>query len=236
MKKLVKYGMAMLLFLTMSVSTVFAVGSATANGAVTGVSGVAEGVTVSFATDADTVFEDVTPEAAAQIESLNSETSLEDALADVSVQLPEGTTIDLAEFSLLTRLQDLVALNPDGTDANATNVTVTWEVPNLTSNMGEVYVLHYSTVRNVWEVIEPSNVDFNKLTVTATFPDLSPVAVIYKQSDGTATGDSSDTTTTTKEESAVKTGDNTNIALYAGLGGAAIIALGLLAYRSKKAN
>lgn len=235
MKRLVKYGMAMLLLLTMSVSTVFAVGSATANGAVTNFTGVGHGVTVSFSTSSDKVFEDVEPAVATQIENLNSGTALEDALANVSVQLPDDVNIDLSEFSLLTKLQDLVALNADGSDANATNVTVTWEVPNLTSNMGDVYVLHYSTVRSVWEVITPGNVDFSNKTVTATFPDLSPVAVIYKQSDVTTNGDS-DTTDSTKGETAVKTGDNSDIALYAGLGGAAIIALGLLAYRTKKSN
>ena len=55
---------------------------------------------------------------------------------------------------------------------------VTLNVPSLTSKTTNVMVLHYSTERSVWEVIEPADVDVDAKTVTAEFEDLSPVAVI----------------------------------------------------------
>ena len=55
---------------------------------------------------------------------------------------------------------------------------ITLNVPSLTSQTTNVMVLHYSTERGVWEVIEPADVDVDAKTVTAEFEDLSPVAVI----------------------------------------------------------
>ena len=58
---------------------------------------------------------------------------------------------------------------------------VTLSVPALTENTTDVAVLHYSTARKIWEVIEPKNVDKENKTVTAEFEDFSPVAVIAKE-------------------------------------------------------
>lgn len=69
---------------------------------------------------------------------------------------------------------------------DAKNVTMTWEVPNLTENVGVVRVLHFSTVRNVWKLLVPDSVDLNTKSITITFPDLSPVAVVYIPKDKVA--------------------------------------------------
>ena len=66
------------------------------------------------------------------------------------------------------------------------NVTLTWEVPNLVKTAKNVKVLHYSTVRNTWEILTPKSVDFDNKTITQEFKDLSPVAVIYQAGDANA--------------------------------------------------
>ena len=69
----------------------------------------------------------------------------------------------------------------DGTVKNeAGKYVVTLSVPSLTKAMTDVQILHYSTVRNLFELITPTNVDYDNKTITAEFEDLSPVAVIAK--------------------------------------------------------
>jgi len=46
--------------------------------------------------------------------------------------------------------------------------------------MSDVAIVHYSTTRSTWEVITPDSVDLENKEVTASFKDLSPVAVIAK--------------------------------------------------------
>ena len=46
--------------------------------------------------------------------------------------------------------------------------------------MTEVAFLHFSTDRAVWEIVEASDVDYKNKEITASFKDLSPVAVIAK--------------------------------------------------------
>lgn len=57
---------------------------------------------------------------------------------------------------------------------------VTISVPSLTKAMTDVQILHYSTVRNLFELITPTSVDYEGKTITAVFEDLSPVAIIAK--------------------------------------------------------
>lgn len=85
------------------------------------------------------------------------------------------------EFEVLTQLQDLSLINKQTGEIikDAKNVTITWEVPNLVKGLGDIKVLHYSTVRDVWEILTPTNIDFNTNSITQYFQDLSPVAVIY---------------------------------------------------------
>ena len=57
---------------------------------------------------------------------------------------------------------------------------VTLSVPSLTKAMTDIQILHYSTVRNLFELITPTSVDYENKTITVVFEDLSPVAVIAK--------------------------------------------------------
>ena len=105
---------------------------------------------------------------------------------------------------------------------------VTLSVPALTKGMTDVKVLHFSTARNVWEVITPSNVDLNNKELTFEVQDLSPIAIIAKV-------DASQAVTNTTGTSP-KTGvDSTNAVPFAG---AAVVLLGaaaVVAFRKKNA-
>lgn len=175
MKKMLKTLIASVAVLALGVTTAFAAPSINVNGTIVGdvlVNGQTVDATVSFTND----FTNVESEVKEVINEINQGTNIADILADVTVEGAES--LNLKEYSLATTLQDLVAVDANGNALK--NVTITWEVPNLVQNMGDVKVLHYSTERKVWEVINPDNVDFAKKTVTATFKDLSPVGIIYK--------------------------------------------------------
>lgn len=60
------------------------------------------------------------------------------------------------------------------------NYDVTLSLPMMTNSLENVNLVHYSTVRNIWEIIEPEEVDTEKQTLTAEFVDFSPVAVVAK--------------------------------------------------------
>ena len=209
-----------------SISPAFAAGpSITANGTPVGevlVDGkVVEGSTASFQDDFSYLQTEKEEDknAASAIEKLNEGASLKETLVLEEVKLPKKGKINLEDFSLLTRVQDLKATDKDGNPLEE-DVTLSWEVPNLTKEAGEVYVLHYSTKQSTWEIIKPEEVNYESKTVTAHFDDLSPVAVIYKSS-----------------ESAVvekpNTGSSTNTLLYAGLGAVALIGIGVFAFKKK---
>ncbi|WP_297238471.1 LPXTG cell wall anchor domain-containing protein [uncultured Faecalicoccus sp.] len=199
----------------MPMTTVFAAGSIVANGAPTGeiaVDGkIVEGSTAQFS-DTFTVEDQEVLDAIAQ---LNSGAKLADVLDEV--EMPEGVEIDLADFSLLTKIQDLSATDAEGNDLSE-NVTVGWEVPNLTEDMNEVYVLHYSEKNAGWEVIEPDKVDKEAKEITATFEDLSPVGVIYKS------------------EGAVDTSTGTNTVLYIAIGAIALVGICGIVVAKRKFN
>ena len=209
-----------------SISPAFAAGpSITANGTPVGevlIDGkVVEGSTASFQDDFSYLQTEKEEDknAASAIEKLNEGASLKETLVLEEVKLPKGVKLNLEDYSLLTRVQDLSATDKDG-NALEEDVTLTWEVVNLTKEAGDVYVLHYSTKRSTWEIIKPEEVNYESKTVTAHFDDLSPVAVIYKSS-----------------ESAVvekpNTGSSTNTLLYAGLGAVALIGIGVFAFKKK---
>lgn len=125
-----------------------------------------------------------------QIQKMNQGNSVQTVLETQNVQ----TKLDLSKYALLTQIQDLKAYDSDGNRLDK-EVTVTWEVPNLTqSNICQLCILHYSTIRQTWETIHPDQVDLENNKVTVTFKDLSPVAVMY---DTTNTCDATTTTETT---------------------------------------
>lgn len=228
MKKVLRSLITSIAVLSLTVTTAFAAPSVNVNGSAVGdvfVNGEKVDAKVSFTTD----FTEVESTVKEVIDKVNAGTDLAEALANV-----EG--LDLTEYSLLTTLQDLVAVDANGNKLK--NVTVSWEVPNLVQGLGSVKVLHYSTERKVWEVIEPSNVDFANKTITATFQDLSPVAVIYKAevaTNGTVNG--STTADENNKETLPETGDvvsSTHVALAA----LVLVAAGSALYlgRRKKAT
>lgn len=213
----------------MSLTPAFAAGSITSNGTPSGevlVDGVVvEGSYAQFVDDLSYLTSSENEQdvkAADIIEQLNAGTPLTEAFSGETVALPEGVEIDLSEFSLLTKLQDLQAFDADGNRLEE-NVTISWEVPNLTSELGEVYVLHYSTKADKgWEVIKPDEVNYDTKMITATFEDLSPVAVIYKSTENVPTENPNTST-------------STNAGLYLGVGAVALVAIGLIVFKKHKA-
>lgn len=213
----------------MSLTPAFAAGSITSNGSTSGEvirdGVVLEGSTSQFVDDLSYLTssgneQDV--KAADIIEQLNAGTPLTEAFSGETVALPEGVEIDLSEFSLLTKLQDLQAFDADGNRLEE-NVTISWEVPNLTSELGEVYVLHYSTKADKgWEVIKPDEVNYDTKMITATFEDLSPVGVIYKSTENVPAENPNTST-------------STNAGLYLGVGAVALVAIGLIVFKKHKA-
>ena len=213
----------------MSLTPAFAAGSITSNGSTSGEvirdGVVLEGSTSQFVDDLSYLTSSENEQdvkAAGIIEQLNAGTPLTEAFSGETVALPEGVEIDLSEFSLLTKLQDLQAFDADGNRLEE-NVTISWEVPNLTSELGEVYVLHYSTKADKgWEVIKPDEVNYDTKMITATFEDLSPVAVIYKSTENVPAENPNTST-------------STNAGLYLGVGAVALVAIGLIVFKKHKA-
>lgn len=195
MKKVTKTLLFSICILFLCVTTTFSLPSISINGAIIEdvlVDGKkVDGVTIKFV-DENSNVDSLTKSV---IEKLNSGINISEALNGNEVLSKDN--LNLNDFKMLTKLQDLVAYDSQG--KSLTNVTVTWEVTNLIEDLGDIYILHYSTVRNVWEIITPSNVDFDKKTITAEFEDLSPVAVIYKYNNSITTdGDVNNEATTNK--------------------------------------
>ncbi len=91
------------------------------------------------------------------------------------------TEMEEKELDFVTPFFDLdlekdaeVEKNEDG------NYDVTLSVPLLTDSLEDVNLLHYSTVRHLWEIIEPDEVDTEKQTLKAEFMDFSPIAIVAK--------------------------------------------------------
>lgn len=157
-----------------------------------------------------------------KILAVNNGTATLESIAEQA----EAIKDELTGKVLVTKFFDLVPIN-GGVKTEDGKYKVTFTVPNLTEALQDVKVLHYSTQRAVWEVITPDNVNYSTKEITAQFEDLSPVAVIGKN---TGAGTSTDSTTGTSP----KTGVASDWILYAGasvvLLGAAVVVLG----RNKK--
>ena len=153
-----------------------------------------------------------------EILAVNNGTATLESIAEQA----EAIKDELTGKVLVTKFFDLVPIN-GGVKTEDGKYKVTLTVPNLTEALQDVKVLHYSTQRAVWEVITPDNVNYSTKEITAQFEDLSPVAVIGKN---TGAGTSTDSTTGTSP----KTGVASDWILYAGasvvLLGAAVVVLG----------
>ena len=189
-KRLFGTFLAAALVLTQAV-TVFAAGSRTADVALTGDSASYYEVTEA----SEEVFREsgVTDEAVlAKIMAVNAGTETLQSIAELAPELEA----DLADKDMITPFFDLIPINggnplPDGSHR------VSMSIPTLTEGMTDVLVLHYSTQRSVWEIIEPEEVDYANQEITAVFADLSPVAIIANTDNAaaadTATGTSPQT-------------------------------------------
>lgn len=199
------------------VVSVFAAGSkttqATPSGESVGKYEMVEGTTENFAEVAEKA-----PEVVEKIVAINEGTATLESIAEQAEQLKT----ELEGKTLVTKFFDLKAID-GGVKTEDGKYKVTFTVPNLTEALQDVKVLHYSTQRAVWEVITPDNVNYSTKEITAQFEDLSPVAVIGKN---TGAGTSTDSTTGTSP----KTGVASDWILYAGasvvLLGAAVVVLG----------
>lgn len=115
------------------------------------------------------------------IQAINAGTEEIQAVAE---QAPELADI-LADKEMLTPIFDLKPIN-GGVKTEDGKYIVTMSVPTLTEDMTDIYLLHYSTEKESWEVITPTDVDYANKEITAVFDDLSPVAVIAKVNDSAA--------------------------------------------------
>lgn len=162
---------------------------------------------------------DDTPAAiVADVQELNSGAALDEVIK-------LDTTLNLGDLKLLTAIQDLSVQYTTGERIHG-RVTLTWEVPSLSAVQGDVYVLHYSTIRNVWELLTPDAISRNK--ITCTFPDLSPVAVVYLEKSSTSGQQGS------PGDDVVNTGDHTNVTTYVAVAVVALAAVSLLVKKAKK--
>lgn len=147
-----------------------------------------------------------------KILAVNNGTATLESIAEQA----EAIKDELTGKVLVTKFFDLVPIN-GGVKTEDGKYKVTFTVPNLTEALQDVKVLHYSTQRAVWEVITPDNVNYSTKEITAQFEDLSPVAVIGKN---TGAGTATDSTTGTSP----KTGVASDWILYAG---ASVVLLGV---------
>ena len=159
------------------------------------------------------------PEVVEKIVAINEGTATLESIAEQAEQLKE----ELTGKTLVTKFFDVKPVD-GGVKAEDGKYIVTFHVPNLTEALQDVKVLHYSTERAVWEVINPENVDYAKKEITAKFEDLSPVAIIGKNTGaGSSTTDSSASTSP-------KTGVGSDWGIYVSasvlLLGAAVVVLG----------
>lgn len=119
------------------------------------------------------------PDVMEKIKNVNSGAETLQSVADLAPDLAD----DLAGKVMLTKFYDLIPIN-GGVQTEDGKYRVNLSVPALSGNVSEVGLLHYSTSRNVWEIVEPEAVDYTNKEVTVVFEDLSPVAVIGKVSGG----------------------------------------------------
>lgn len=164
------------------------------------------------------------PETAKLIEEINAgsrtfESIREELTEDVAAAIEEKTGAALADVVMVTKFVDLDTAGEVEKGADGM-YEATLHVPTLTEAMTNVQILHFSTVRNLWEVITPENVDYGTKQITAKFEDLSPIAVIAKEDPEKAAGtlDSEGTGTAPKTGAADMTA--------AWLGAAAVLAAG----------
>lgn len=120
------------------------------------------------------------PEVAELIQSVNEGKTTMAEFAESIRENAADVADKLAGKAFITQFYDLIA--EDGVEKTEDGMyRVTLYVPAITANTEEIAVLHYSTVRELWEIIDPLSVDKDAKTITVEFEDLTPIAVIAKE-------------------------------------------------------
>ena len=223
-KRILRTILAAALVVTSAVS-VFAAGSRTTQVTLVGESAasyqVSEGTAENFATA-----QEAAPKVVEKILQVNEGTltlpTLVQQLKEIVANTTEGQTeLNMTEEevdalaqevegkSMVTQFFDLIPIN-GGVQTEDGKYIATISVPSLTEAMTNVKILHFSTERLVWEIIEPTDVNYTNKQITAEFQDLSPVAVIADIDESKAAG-----TDTTGTGVAPKTGVDSTWGVYA---------------------
>ena len=138
-----------------------------------------------------------------------------DSIAGMTQEAVTELQANLTGKAFVTQFYDLIA--QDGVERTAEGkYRTTLSVPAMTANTEEIAVLHYSTVRELWEIIDPLNVDYDAKTITVEFEDLSPIAIIAKE--GTF---STDAVGSQSQGTSPKTGASMSGAVW--MGGAVVL-------------
>ena len=216
--------LAAALVVTSAVS-VFAAGSRTTQVTLVGESAasyqVSEGTEENFATA-----QEAAPKVVEKILQVNEGTltlpTLVQQLKEIVANTTEGQTeLNMTEEevdalaqevegkSMVTQFFDLIPIN-GGVQTEDGKYIATISVPSLTEAMTNVKILHFSTERLVWEIIEPTDVNYTNKQITAEFQDLSPVTVIADVDESKAAE-----TDTTGTGIAPKTGVDSTWGVYA---------------------
>lgn len=187
------------------VVSVFAAGSRTTQvtlvGEAAGKYEVSEGTAATFS-----YLHESAPEVEAKILAVNSG---EATLQSIAEQAPELAK-ELEGKSLITKFFDLEPIN-GGIRTEDGKYKVTLSVPALTEALTNVRLLHYSTERNLWEIVTPTDVNYKNKQITAEFIDLSPVAVIADVDESRTEGND-----TTGSGTSPKTGVSSDWGMYMG--------------------
>ena len=146
-----------------------------------------------------------------------------ETLQSIAEEMAPELQTELETKEMITPFFDLTPDN-GGIKTEDGNYLVTINVPTLTRAMVNIRLLHFSTERNLWELITPTDIDYADQSITAEFEDLSPVAVVSDIDDSLDAADNA-------EGTAPKTGNISDWMLW--IGAAVVLAAGSIAVYRK---